>query len=122
MEFIYFYQIFSKTLSKAIGITPNQGIVGKAKTSWLIKIAFDSPNAVFTKKVELKGTSDATLKISENRDRMSFQYHASFPAADTYYVYLDGVKQENAYITIYDNEIKIFSLTPNVVSAANSYF
>ena len=116
-----FIRVFSKTLSKAIGITPNQGIVGKAKTSWLIKIAFDSPNAVFTKKVELKGTSDATLKISEYHDRMSFEYHASFPAADTYYVYLDGVKQENAYITIYDNEIKIFSLTPNVVSAVQTH-
>ena len=82
-----FIRAFSKTLSKVIGITPNQGIVGKAKTSWLIKIAFDSPNAVFTKKVELKGTSDATLKINEYHDRMSFEYHASFPAADTYYVY-----------------------------------
>ena len=116
-----FIRVYSNTLSKAIGITPNQGVIEKKNTIEIIKIAFDSPNAVFTKKVELKGTSDATLEIYEYHDRMSFTYHVSFPAADTYYVYLDGVKQENAYITIYDNQINIFSLTPNVVSAGQTH-
>jgi hypothetical protein len=47
-----------------------------------------------SKKIALKGNNnEATLKISE-KFSTSVEYKATFPDVDTYYVYIDDVKQD----------------------------
>ena len=121
-------RVFSSYLSKAFYISPNLTKftnISFASTSKDIIIVFDTTNDFESKTITLKGTNNsfATLDFKQkDSDSFSLVYYATFPVNDTYYLYINNVKQNNVSITLttenYTSEIS--SISPTLV-ATNRY-
>ena len=101
---------FSQSLTKAFDIYYNykykNGNVIKfdsPTTSYYIEIEFDSINDSESKNISLKGTNNvAKITINSIHDhpyQKKINYTATFPNPDTYYLYIENVKQ-NVSITV----------------------
>ena len=115
-------RVFSSYLSKAFHISPNLTKftnISFASTSNDITIMFDSTNDFESKTITLKGTNNsfATLDLTY-KSSYSLKYYATFPVNDTYYLYINNVKQNNVSITLttenYTSEIS--SISPSLVA------
>ena len=89
-----YVRALSSSLSKALYIEPKV-IKFEPNTESKITIYFDSTEKFSSKKIALKGNdnNEATLKTSDISSSY-VRYKATFPAVDTYNVYIDGVKQD----------------------------
>ena len=110
--------IYSSFLTKSLYIVPNLIKFESATASKNIEIYFDSINDISSKIITLKGNNNniAILELDQLYT-LSANYYATFPAPDTYYVYINDVKQ-NASITV-TNEIltsKAISIFPNTIA------
>ena len=97
----------SSSLSKALDVNPKV-IKFVPDTESYTTIYFDSMRDFSSKKIALKGNNETTLKINY-KFSTSVQYEATFPAVDTYYVYIDDVKQDASIIVT--NEAFISNVT-----------
>ena len=122
-QYVY-VRVFSSSLSKAFHISPNLTKftnISFTSTSKDIEIFFDTINDFESKTITLKGTNNsfATLDYkSKSSDSFSLVYYATFPVNDTYYLYINNVKQNNVSITLttenYTSEIS--SISPSLVA------
>ncbi len=105
----------SSSLSKALYVYPKV-IKLEPETQSYITINFDTMENFSSKKIALKGNNnEATLKISE-KFSTSVEYKATFPDVDTYYVYIDDVKQDaNIIVTKDDFTSKVTAISPTLV-------
>ena len=115
-------RVFSSSLSKAFHISPNLTKftnISFTSTPKEIEIFFDTINDFESKTITLKGTNNsfATLDFKQ-KDSYSLTYYATFPVNDTYYLYINNVKQNNVSITLttenYTSEIS--SISPSLVA------
>ena len=81
-----------------------------------ITIYFDSLKDFSSKKIALKGKdNEATLKISYKYYYYT-EYKATFTSADTYYVYIDDVKQDVSIIVTNEKfTSKVTAISPTLV-------
>ena len=108
----------SSSLSKALYIEPKV-IKFEPNTESYITIYFDSTEKFSSKKIALKGNdnNEATLKTSE-KDSYYVEYKATFPAADTYYVYIDNAKQDvNILVTNEKFTSEVTAIYPTLVAS-----
>ncbi len=109
-QFEQFVCAFSQSLTKAIDIYDNYKYKNVIKfdsptTSYYIQIEFDSINDLESKNISLKGTNNVAIIININSIYDDHMYQkkinctTTFPNPDTYYVYIDNVKQ-NVSITV----------------------
>ncbi len=115
-EYIF---IYSSSLSKAFYVEPNLIKFESAKESKYFEIFFDSINNIEQKSIMLKGENNKTELYFGIDDIYSFsiKFNVNFPAEDTYYLYIDNVKQ-NVYIEVTNKDFtsKVTSISPNIIS------
>ena len=104
----------SLSLSKALYVDPKV-IKFEPDIESYIEIYFDSSKNFTSKNIALKGINEATIRL-DYKSENSVRYKATFPAVDTYYVYIDGVKQK-ASILVTNEEFtsKVTAISPNLV-------
>jgi len=112
----------SSSLSKALDVEPKLKKFDELNTESEITIYFDSMRDFSSKKIALKGNenNEATLKINDKYYYYT-EYKATFPAVDTYYVYIDDAKQDvNILVTKDDFTSKVTAISPTLVSSGES--
>jgi len=112
--------VYSESISKSLQIEPNLIKYNSSTTTKYIEIYFDSLIGFSKKTITLKGSSkSAELELVDTYSNMVAEYNAKFPAADTYYVYIDNVKQDSSYIKVTTESFtsKVNSISPTTISA-----
>ena len=107
----------SSSLSKALNVKPKV-IKFELNTESDITIYFDSMRDFSSKKITLKGNdnNEATLKTSDISSSY-VRYKATFPAVDTYNVYIDGVKQDiSVLVTNEKFTSEVTAISPTLVT------
>jgi len=113
-----YVEVYSQSISKSLQIEPSI-IKFNSSSSKSIKVYFDSKNGLSKKSIALKGSSsNAVLEFGDYDSYLIERYYVTFPAADTYYVYIDNVKQDSSYIKVTTESItsKVNSISPTTVS------
>jgi hypothetical protein len=88
-----YVRALSSSLSKALYVAPKV-IKFEPETESDITIYFDSLKDFSSKNIALKGTNEAKLTLNYTSSSNYVRYKATFPAVDTYYVYIDNAKQD----------------------------
>jgi hypothetical protein len=111
----------SSSLSKALDVEPKLKKFDELNIESYITIYFDSMRDFSSKKIALKGNeNEATLKISYKYYYYT-EYKATFTSADTYYVYIDDVKQDvNILVTKDDFTSKVTAISPTLVPSGKT--
>ena len=117
-----YVRALSSSLSKALYVYPKLKKFDELNTESYITIYFDSMRDFSSKKIALKGNenNEATLKIIDKYST-SVEYKATFPAVDTYYVYIEDVKQDvNILVTNEKFTSEVTAISPTLVSSGES--
>ena len=117
-----YIKVLSSSLTKAFKIDPNlMEFESEARKN--IRIYYDSLNNYTSKNITLIGNNNNTAILTHSRTLTYILYVVTFPAPDTYYVYIDDKKQ-NAFIKITDKNYtsKVTSISPNLVSRGGHTF
>ena len=110
-----YVRALSSSLSKALYVAPKV-IKFELKTESDITIYFDSLKDFSSKNIALKGTNEAKLTLNYTSSSNYVRYKATFPAVDTYYVYIEDVKQDvNILVTKDDFTSKVTAISPTLV-------
>ena len=83
--------VFSLSLNKTIYIEPNL-IKFESETKKYIYIYFDSINNYSSKNITLKGNNNEAILVFSDIISTYIEFYITFPAPDTYYVYIDNKK------------------------------
>ena len=110
----------SSSLSKALYVEPKV-IKFEPDTESDITIYFDSVKDFSSKNIALKGTNEAKLTLNYTSSSNYVRYKATFPAVDTYYVYIDNAKQDvSILVTKDDFTSKVTAISPTLVPSGES--
>ena len=110
----------SSSLSKALEVEPKlikfDQLNTELNTELYITIYFDSTEDFTSKKITLKGNENEANLTFNYVFSMYMEYKPTFPAVDTYYVYIDDVKQ-NVSILVTNEEFtsKVTAIYPTSV-------
>ena len=111
----------SSSLSKALYVEPKV-IKFELNTESDITIYFDSVKNFSSKKIALKGNeNEAKLTLDYKSSSNYVDYKAIFPADDTYYVYIDDVKQNVSILVTNEAFIStVTAISPTLVPSEES--
>ena len=117
-----YVRALSSSLSKALDVEPKLKKFDELNIESDITIYFDSMRDFSSKKIALKGNenNEATLKISDKYST-TVNYKATFPAVDTYYVYIEDVKQDVSILVTNEKFTStVTAISPTLVSSGES--
>ena len=122
----YRIKVYSSSLTKALYVEPDIIKFESATESEYIEIFFDSINNIEQKSIMLKGENnkkEIKLEIDDDVDSYGTEFEVEFPAEDTYYLYIDNVKQ-NVYIEVRKKDFTSIatSISPNIISTNNDEY
>ena len=109
-------------LTKAIKVEKNIIKFTSSSTEEIVNIVIDSIGGDLYNVITLKSDSNTAEREYFAKDLlMMVAYKVKFPAADTYYVYVNDVKQDNAYVIVTNDALtsSVSSISPSSVLIDN---
>ena len=111
-----YVNVYSSSLTKAVKIEPNS-IKFESETKKYIKIYFDSIYNYSSKNITLKGNNNESILEFKRTYSNFIEFSTTFPAPDTYYIYIDNEKQnESIEVTNKILTSIVTSISPNIVT------
>ena len=111
-----YVNVYSLSLTKAVKIEPNS-IKFESETKKYIKIYFDSIYNYSSKNITLKGNNNESILEFKRTYSNFIEFSTTFPAPDTYYIYIDNEKQnESIEVTNKILTSIVTSISTNIVT------
>ena len=112
--------VYADSLSKSYGVTPNNFKYIGEDNEKSFQVKFNSARYHSLKKLSLIGentNNELELIYIRTINYIFIEYKAIFKEIDTYYLYIDGEKQEDSFIAYSDEPItgKIYDIFPKKV-------
>ena len=114
--------VYSLSLTKTVKIEPNL-IKFESESKKYIKIYFDSIYNYSSKNITLKGNNTESILEFYRTYSNFIEFSTTFPATDTYYVYINNEKQTESIEVTNKNFISnVTSISPNIITSGNYTF